>query len=109
MAKSKKIRAILKKVGEKPEIVMIDNTLEEMQRLVDGYIELVPLPQMEFRLAMVVNEEGRLRGLPFNCRLFGQGYVGDIMMVKTRGSGFTDVPEDFAGRMCELWELMGED
>lgn len=109
MAKSKKIRAILKKVGEKPEAVEIVTELEEMQKIVGGYIEIVPLAPVEFGFALVVNEEGRLRGLPFNCRLFGQGYVGDMLMVKTRGSGFTDMPEDFAGRMCELWELMGED
>jgi hypothetical protein len=38
-------------------------TLEELQGYVGGYIEAVYLPK---RRVMVVNEEGKLRGLPFN-------------------------------------------
>jgi hypothetical protein len=39
-------------------------SLESLQSYVGGYIELVPIP-LNTRV-MVVNEEGLLRGLPFN-------------------------------------------
>ncbi len=37
--------------------------LEEMQHLVGGYIEVIPLPGEQ---AMVVNEHGKLHGQPLN-------------------------------------------
>ena len=38
-------------------------TLDELQSVVGGYIELIHLP---FGRIMVINEEGKLHGLPFN-------------------------------------------
>ena len=38
-------------------------TLEELQRLVGGYIERVPMSNGK---SMYVNEEGKLNGLPYN-------------------------------------------
>ena len=35
------MKALLKKIGEKPEIVDIPNTLEALQETVGGYIETV--------------------------------------------------------------------
>ncbi len=40
-------------------------SLEELQAQVDGYIEMVPLTK---GTRMIVNEEGRLRNLPYNDR-----------------------------------------
>lgn len=39
--------------------------LEELQKYVDGYIETVPL---DGKTIMVLNEEGKCKGLPYNCR-----------------------------------------
>lgn len=42
-------------------------TLEDMQAIVDGYIEVVPIPQFDGdNLVMIVNEEGSLRNLAVN-------------------------------------------
>lgn len=38
-------------------------TLQELQEYVDGYIQLIPLGQGEI---MILNEEGKLLGLPDN-------------------------------------------
>ena len=50
-------------------------TLEELQRMVGGYIEVVPLS--EGRL-MVLNEEGKLKGLPMNraASVFALPHIG---------------------------------
>ena len=43
-------------------------TLEQLQEIVDGYIELVNVFFGGKYEQMIVNEEGRLNGLPFNYR-----------------------------------------
>lgn len=48
--------------GEGPDGTL---TLEQMQRLVGGYIEIVPLRGHEEQL-LVVNEDGKLKQLPVN-------------------------------------------
>jgi Domain of unknown function (DUF3846) len=68
--------------------------LQQLQDLVDGYIEAVPRWTMHegMRCIAYANEEGKLRGLPFNQRAtimwwaaLGQpvddGLCGDIVLV----------------------------
>ena len=57
-------------------------TLEEMQKAVGGYIEILHPPDP--RLLMVINEEGKLKGLPLNeaaTRLMGENLLpGDYIV-----------------------------
>jgi hypothetical protein len=61
-------------------------SLAEMQKLVDGHIELVRMD----RVLMVVNEEGMLLGLPINYKasavagtiIRGNALLGDEGMIK---------------------------
>jgi hypothetical protein len=73
-------------------------TLEELQKQVGGYIELLPLKIVpEFKLqdvVMVMNEEGKLLGLPMNqmaTDLLTRNYpkstdviVGDVLICKSK-------------------------
>ncbi len=87
--------------GEQPCMIELENTLEEFQGAVGGYIEAVTLPRTG--LVVIVNEEGRLLGLPANGRmnigpLRGQTLVGPVLVVRAD-------PKigDFAGvRHCDL-------
>lgn len=57
---------VMKADGDKVEVKEFDQapTLKQMQEMVGGYIELVPMKKKnEF---MVVNEDGRPHGLPQN-------------------------------------------
>lgn len=57
-------------------------SLKELQEAVEGYIEIV---RLENDLIMVVNEEGRLRNLPFNesaSALAKQSIVGRVLICK---------------------------
>ena len=62
-----------------------DFSLKELQGYVGGYIEIISLGRGE---RMVVNEEGKLLGLPYNdgatfwCRVAGLGHtiVGDAVI-----------------------------
>ena len=58
-------------------------TLEELQEMVGGYIELVHVPNKP-SMRLVVNEEGLIRGLPLNhmaTGIFGSEIVGDALYV----------------------------
>jgi hypothetical protein len=62
-------------------------TLKEMQEIVGGYIEFVYL--LKDNLVMVVNEEGKITGLPFNAKAtqlvkecnINDIIVGDVLVI----------------------------
>lgn len=64
--------------GCKPEVICIPHTLEEMQRLVGGYIEAIY--PFEDRVAIVCNEEGKILGLE-PCRAIRDPDTGEIIDV----------------------------
>ena len=87
------------------KVIEIDDTLEEMQRLVGGHIEVYPVC-FEHNIILICNEEGKLDDLPatalvevdkrlspevicgnfFVCRVSGENMVsiedGDIEYIK---------------------------
>lgn len=83
------MKAIRKKPGCEPELIDIDNTLKALQQEVGGYIETVSIADV----VIICNEEGRLCGLPYNCRFVGVDFVGTILVVGRNKDEFCDVPE----------------
>lgn len=91
----KSIRVIAKRVGEDYFATTVENSLEEFQRFVGGYIEAVPFSEYRGDVMVICNEEGLIRHLPFNCRVNDQPFFGDIFIVGvTRLGEFKDVPAD---------------
>ena len=84
------MKAIRKKPGCAPEIIEVENTLKALQREVGGYIETVTIAS---DAVIICNEEGRILGLPDNCRVCGVDFVGTLLIVGTKGDEFCDVPE----------------
>lgn len=89
MQKKETIRVIVKKPGMAPEWKIIPNELEALQREVDGYIEVIRFAE---DAAMIVNEEGKLRGLEPNFRWGIDMIVGTAILVGVDGEEFTDWP-----------------
>ena len=88
-----KIRAIVKRPDEKyGHMTWISDTLENLQRIVGGYIEVFPVKE---GVLIICNEEGKLQGLPYNCTVNGEPLVGDIIVVGENGEDFGDLPSDF--------------
>ena len=58
------MKVLVVEPNREPYVLEIDNTLEEMQKLVGGYIQAV-YPFVE-EIALICNEEGKLMNLPFN-------------------------------------------
>jgi hypothetical protein len=82
-----KIRALLVEVGEKPSEVLIENSLEELQSIVQGRIEFYSLRGSSSNI--ICNEEGKLIGMPGN-RLVGNEIIcGDFLVVGDNGYGET--------------------
>ncbi len=76
--KEKELKIVLKKVGENPEIMNIENTLEKKQELVGGLIEIVPVLE---DILLICNEEGKLDNLLPNL-IFPYDYIaGDCFFV----------------------------
>ena len=99
------MKAIRKKPGCEPELVEVENTLKALQAEVGGYIETVTIAS---DAVVICNEEGRILGLPDNCRVCGVDFVGTILVVGRNKDEFCDVPEaDFL--MYHLREETGHD
>lgn len=78
----------------------IDGSLESMQAIVDGYIEIVTLGKT---LRMIVNEEGLLRNLKVNylaSMLYGHEIRGDVFCCSYDGK------EDLVDLSTEDFELV---
>lgn len=90
MEKQKSNFAVLIKAAHGPEMIEPDNgerfTLGEMQRLVGGYVEMVPRLTCGKSLKMYVDEDGLLKQLPVNglaSHLAQQTIVGDVVVCPT--------------------------
>lgn len=87
------IKCLVKQPGKQLQLEAIPNTLHAFQEAVGGYIEAIPLRP---DLVMIVNEEGKLQGLPYNFRINLNGYedviVGPCLIVGAKGEEFADCP-----------------
>lgn len=88
-----KLKAIIKRADEPiGHMTNISATLENLQKHVGGYIETVTFSN---GVVIICNEEGRIKGLPYNCRIGGVDFVGDIVALGSDGEDFADVPITF--------------
>lgn len=87
-----KIKVIVKRPDEKyGHVTNISNTLENLQKTVDGYIETLTLPGY----VLILNEEGRINGSPFNCWVEGFPIFGTIIVAGATDEDFDDVDISF--------------
>lgn len=60
-----KIKVVVKRPQEKAFVAEIDKGFASLQNFVDGLIECVEMPRVK-NVDIILNEEGKLLGLPFN-------------------------------------------
>ena len=99
-----KISVLIKEPGKKPRHVNIENSLQNLQKTVGGYIETVTLAT---DLVVICNEEGRLMGLPHCCRICGVDFVGPVVLCGVKGEEFSDLPgewKEWKLAFRSLWE-----
>lgn len=99
-----KIRCVSKRPGGSPRSVNVTNSLENLQNYVGGFIETLTIAE---DLCIICNEEGRIKGLPYNCTVCGVELYGDILFVSVDGDAFSDLPctfAEFKAVFRDLWE-----
>ena len=69
MKKEERVEIVAVLPGYSPVDCWIDNKLEAMQKLVEGYIEF--FYPWEDEVAIICNEEGKIKGLPANRAIYG--------------------------------------
>ena len=83
------ILVIIKEPGQAPRVEpLFENDLKAFQTVVGGYIETVTVAT---DLVIICNEEGRLKGLPWNRTAFGVDFVGTIVVAGIKGDEFASV------------------
>lgn len=81
-----------------PRAIQIDSGLESLQKAVGGYIEAVY--PFDDPVAVIVNDEGKINGLPLNRALrdeAGEIYdvmAGQFLVVGLGKENFSDLPPD---------------
>lgn len=86
---SQKIKVLNFAVGKEAELIEIDNNYIELQNLVDGYIQVVPISE---NLCIICNELGKLENLPYQekYRIHGNFIVAqtykDMLVSMNEGS-----------------------
>ena len=70
---SNEIQVVIVEPDKKPYRAIIDNGLDAFQKIVGGYIENVFIGRTKTgaKVAVVLNEEGKLEELPFNRHITG--------------------------------------
>lgn len=105
---AKKIKCIIKRPDEQfGHVTWVSDSLENLQKTVGGYIETVTLDN---GVVLIVNEEGRLRNMPYNFTLRFLHYFnptdavevrphqmifGTVIACGVEGDEFADIPIDF--------------
>lgn len=90
---AQKIKVIIKRPDEEyGHVTNISNTLENMQKIVEGPIETLTMPGY----VLILNEEGRIRpDIKYNCEFAGFNLFGTIIVAGVKGDKFADVGISF--------------
>jgi hypothetical protein len=98
---AKKIKCIVKRPDEQfGHVTWVSDSLENLQKTVGGYIETVTLDN---GVALICNEEGKLRDMPYNFTLrrirgvvtVQNAIFGTVIACGAEGDEFADIPIDF--------------
>lgn len=86
------IKCLILRPKKTPKVIEIENTLEDLQKQVEGYIEILR-PNNHIGVVLVVNEEGWLKKLPYNRYIQGQLIVGNILVIGEEDGDFISLTD----------------
>ncbi len=100
------IVALLVAPGKEPKQVCFENTLENLQGFVGGWIESVS--PFNDNVAIICNEEGKLDGLPLNRTIstdyFHDIIAGNFLVVGCNEENFCSLTEEQIDRYKEMFQ-----
>lgn len=108
--KKSKLSILLVEPGKCPKVIEIENTLEAMQNIVGGNIEVYE--PFDDEVAIVCNEEGKVKGLPLNRAVYSnRGELVDIIAgtffvcyAPVDSEGFLNLPKELAEKYEEYFK-----
>ena len=109
MNQEKKMTVLRIDPNKVPSRVELGNDLRSLQKAVGGYIEAVY--PFDDPVALVVNDEGKINGLPLNRALRDEdGHIYDVvagsfLVVGLGESDFTSLSPELMGKYEKLWLL----
>jgi len=95
------MKIVIKRPGKPAEAMDIPDSLEKWQELVGGYIECVSLTP---HMAMIVNEEGKIMGLPANFKWHGDVIVGNALFVGIKDDDIADLDDGLVEDLLAYWK-----
>ena len=87
------MRVLIKEPGGAWEVAEVENTLDALQKAVGGYIETLTFCTDPDTLVLIMDEEGRLNGKPYNMTICGVRFFGTLLLCGKDRDEFTDVPD----------------
>jgi hypothetical protein len=66
------IKVILVEPDKEPSVIEIKHSLKTFQDIVEGYIDILEIDE---NVDIILNDEGKLLGLPFNRFIFGDNDI----------------------------------
>ena len=90
------MRVIRKRPGEAWEPIEVENELKPLQQAVGGYLESFTFAE---DACVLCDEEGRLKGKPYNTGGRGVPFVGTVLIVGVAGEDFSDLTEQMEARL----------
>ena len=108
--KELKLSVLLVEPGKCPKVIGIEDTLEAMQNIVGGDIEVYE--PFDDEIAIVCNEEGKVKGLPLNRAIYSdRGELVDIIAgtffvcyAPVDSEGFLNLPKELAKKYEEYFK-----
>lgn len=108
--KELKLSVLLVEPGKCPKVIEIEDTLEAMQNIVGGDIEVYE--PFNDEIAIVCNEEGKVKGLPLNRAIYSdRGELVDIIAgtffvcyAPVDSEGFLNLPKELAEKYEEYFK-----
>lgn len=93
------MKVVYKEPGKSAEIITAEEGLDVLQHLVSGWIECIPFIE---GVCIVVNEEGKLKGMTPNFDYGWDVIVGPAVFIGDDGEDFSSVPDDKIEKVMEF-------
>ena len=99
------IQILIKEPGKRAWLERVENTIENLQEIVGGYIETIRATN---DFAILYNKDAYALGFPEACKICGIELFGTIALVGQRGKNFTDLSHPLLEKMRALFPQLFE-
>lgn len=102
------MKILVKEPNKKPYAKEIENTLEGIHSIIDGFFEIIRIPNLP-GLCCVCDDEGKLKDLPYNFTLYNDDIVGTVFFVNEEHADFKDINDGYVEILKGLFKDLEEE